>query len=102
MGDGTRASFRAPSGAIEDSYYLAIGQQSWDAGRISAPTLILRSEWDFWSRTEDPALVERHLTHARSLRNVELANATHYVHLDRPEYGGDQFLAEVTGFLAIS
>jgi pimeloyl-ACP methyl ester carboxylesterase len=99
---GTRSppSFRAPSGAIEDSFYLATGRQLWDAASISAPTLVLRSEHDFWSRPEDARLLERHLTRARTVRTVELDNATHYVHLDRPQYGRDQFLAEIARFLA--
>jgi pimeloyl-ACP methyl ester carboxylesterase len=93
------ASFRAPSGPVEDSFYLATGRRLWDAGQITARTLILRSERDFWSRPEDSRLLERGLTHASAVRNVELTGATHYVHLDRPEHGRDQFLAEVTGFL---
>ncbi|PXY29049.1 alpha/beta hydrolase [Prauserella coralliicola] len=94
------ASFRAPSGAMEDSFYLATGRQLWDASLVTARTLILRSEYDFWSRPGDADLLAEHLVHARSVRSVELAGATHYAHLDRAERGRGQFLAEVRDFLA--
>lgn len=98
---GTRspASFRAPSGAMEDSFYLATGRQLWDASMLTARTLILRSEYDFWSRRGDVALLREHLVHARAARSVELTGATHYAHLDRTERGRGQFLEEVTAFL---
>ncbi|MEU6644733.1 alpha/beta fold hydrolase [Saccharomonospora sp. NPDC046836] len=94
------ASFRAPSGALEDSFYLATGRQLWDASLITAPTLILRSEYDFWSRAEDVRLLEEHLVHAPAVRAVELAQATHFAHLDRMQRGRGQFLTEVTRFLS--
>ncbi|MGP4016615.1 alpha/beta fold hydrolase [Saccharopolyspora sp. 5N708] len=96
----TPASFRAPSGAMEDSFYLTTGRQLWDASLITASTLILRSENDFWSRPADSELLASHLVHARAVRNVQLADATHYVHLDRAERGRAQFLTEVREFLA--
>ncbi|MFI7062963.1 alpha/beta fold hydrolase [Kribbella sp. NPDC050124] len=96
----TPASFRAPSGAMEDSFYLATGRQLWDASLITARTLILRSEYDFWSRPGDVALLTDHLVHAKTVRSVRLAEATHYAHLDRAERGRAQFLTEVRSFLA--
>jgi pimeloyl-ACP methyl ester carboxylesterase len=93
-------SFRAPAGALEDSFYLASGRQLWDASLITAATLILRSERDFWSRAEDAELLREHLRHARAVRTVVIAKATHYVHLDRPEAGRARFLEEVVSFLA--
>ncbi|GLW07646.1 alpha/beta hydrolase [Microtetraspora sp. NBRC 13810] len=101
-GSRTPPSFRAPSGALEDSFHLATGRQLWDAGLITAPTLVVRSERDFWSRAQDVAMLERHLTRAAAVRSVELADATHYVHLDRAERGRDRFVAEVLGFLGAS
>ena len=95
----TPPSFRAPSGAMEDSFYLAIGRQMWDASLIGVPTLILRSERDFWSRQEDAKRLAEHLVHAPSVCQVTLREATHYVHLDRPEHGRDAFLNEVLSFL---
>ncbi|HEX2711461.1 MAG TPA: alpha/beta fold hydrolase [Candidatus Acidoferrales bacterium] len=45
--------FRSPNGALEDSFYLAIGRRLWDASFIYVPTLVLASERDFWSRPAD-------------------------------------------------
>lgn len=91
-------SFRAPSGALEDSFYLATGRQLWDASLLRSPTLFLRGERDFWSRPEDGEQLARHAIHA-PVKLVTLANATHYVHLDRPERGRDRLIAELLAFL---
>jgi pimeloyl-ACP methyl ester carboxylesterase len=92
--------FRAPSGALEDSFYLATGRQLWDASLIRAHTLVVRSERDFWSRPEDVVMLTRHLVHAPSVRAMTIPEATHFVHLDRPERGRAIFLNEVLAFLA--
>jgi pimeloyl-ACP methyl ester carboxylesterase len=60
---------------------------------------VIRSDRDFWSRPEDVDLLVQHAVHAREVRAVTLENATHFVHLDRPERGRDRFLSEVLGFL---
>ncbi|UBU09030.1 alpha/beta fold hydrolase [Nonomuraea gerenzanensis] len=101
-GTRTPPSFRAPSGAMEDSFYLATGRQLWDAGTITARTLIVRSERDFWSRPEDVTRLREHLVHAREVRSVELPEATHYVHLDRAERGRERFVREVVNFLGLA
>ena len=62
--------------------------------------LILRSGRDFWSRPEDPERLAEHLIQAPAARVVALPEATHFVHLDRPERGRERFLAEVLAFLA--
>jgi pimeloyl-ACP methyl ester carboxylesterase len=91
-------SFRAPSGAMEDSFYLATGRQLWDASLIRVPTLVIRSENDFWSRPEDVTRLAAHLVHARARMGI-IPGATHFVHLDRPERGRAQLLEEVVRFL---
>lgn len=95
----TPPSFRAPTGALEDSFYLASGRQLWDASLISGRVLIIRSERDFWSRPEDVELLREHSVHAREVQSVVLPQATHYVHLDRPKAGRARFLEEVRTFL---
>lgn len=95
----TTASFRSPLGALEDSFYLASGRQLWDASLIRTRTLYLRSERDFWSRAEDPQLFAAHATHAPEVRVIILPDATHHVHLDRPERGRARFLREVIAFI---
>lgn len=95
----TPPSFRSPCGALEDSFYLAIGRQLWDASLVTAPTLVLASERDFWSRPEDRELLRNHLVHAPRVKIVLLKGATHFVHLDRPEHGRQQLIDEVVGWV---
>jgi pimeloyl-ACP methyl ester carboxylesterase len=87
--------FRAPLGALEDSFYQACGRRLYDAGSITAPTLLLRSEHDFWSRQADLDAFTADAGRAPSVRAVTLPGATHFVHLDRPERGRDRLLAEL-------
>jgi len=63
-----------------------------------APTLVLASELDFWSRVEDQELLRSHLVHAPRVKIVVLKGATHFVHLDRPAHGRAQLLEEIAGF----
>jgi pimeloyl-ACP methyl ester carboxylesterase len=93
------AAFRSPCGAFEDSFYLATAHQLWDATLVTVPTLILVSERDFWSRPVDRENLIRDLVHAKRVKLVILPNATHFVHLDRPERGRTQLLDETTEFV---
>jgi pimeloyl-ACP methyl ester carboxylesterase len=96
------AAFRSPCGALEDSFLLATGHQLWDATHITAPTLILVSERDFWSRPIDRENLVRDLVHARRVKLVILPNATHFVHLDRPARGRTHLLDETASFIESS
>lgn len=96
----TPPSFRAPSGAMEDSYYLATGRQLWDASLVLAPTLIVRSGRDFWSRPVDAETLEAHLVHATRVERLDLPDSTHFVHLDRPERGRERLVSAIVRFLA--
>lgn len=93
-------AFRAPLGAIEDSFYQAGGRRLFDAGSITASVLVLRSSRDFWSRPEDIDAFVHDAMRAPSVRAVTLPEATHYAHLDRPEHGRDRLLKEVVEFLS--
>jgi pimeloyl-ACP methyl ester carboxylesterase len=90
--------FRSPNGALEDSFYLATGRQLWDASFIYVPTLVLAAEREFWSRPADREKIAHELVHA-SVRVVVIPNATHFVHLDRPERGRRVILHEMDRFL---
>jgi pimeloyl-ACP methyl ester carboxylesterase len=92
-------ALRAPTGAMEDSFYQAIGRQLYDASSITARVLIVRAENDFWSRPEDVQTLAQHLTHAHAVKVLEIPYATHYVHLDRPEHGRDTLVSAVQEFL---
>lgn len=78
-------AFRAPNGAMEDSFYLATGRSLWDASFVLAPTLVLASERDFWSRPADRERLKAGLVHAPRVSVVVIPETTHHVHLDRPE-----------------
>lgn len=92
-------SFRSPCGALEDSYYLAIGRQLWDASLITSPVLIVAAERDFWSRPEDRQALVADLVHCPKVRTVVIPGATHFVHLDRPARGRAQLIEEITSFV---
>lgn len=95
----TPPSFRAPNGALEDSFYLATGRQLWDAAPITGRVLLIRAANDFWSRPEDVSTLQKHLVNAAHVEVLEIPGATHFVHLDRPERGRAVFLSRVKGFL---
>ncbi len=95
----TPPSFRAPSGAMEDSFYIATGHQLWDATFVRAAVLIIASGNDFWSRPADRETLARHLVHASRVQTVVIPGATHHVHLDRAEHGRRRFLEAVLAFL---
>lgn len=93
-------SFRAPSGALEDSFYLATGRQLFEGSLLRSPTLAIRSNLDFWSRAEDVVRLQQHAVRAPRFETLAIAGATHYVHLDRPHRGRDRLFEGVLGFLA--
>ena len=92
-------SFRAPCGAMEDSFYLATGRQLWDASLITAPVLAIAGEKDFWSRPEDMQNLQADLVHSPTVRMVRIPNATHFLHLERPARGRSQLIDEVDTFV---
>ena len=58
------------------------------------------SERDFWSRPADRDLLSAHLVNAASRETLTLPDATHFVHLDRPERGREALLAKLLAFFA--
>lgn len=92
-------SFRSPSGALADSFELAIGRRQWSASALGMPVLVIRSEGDFWSRPKDAQAIVRE---AQQTELITIPNATHFVHLDRDASGRASFLSAVTRFLAPS
>src|SRR5262249_49057705 len=95
----TPPAFRAPLGALEDSFYQANGRRLYDASSISAPVLIVRGERDFWSRPEDAAAFAHDAVRARSVKIATLPGATHFVHLERAARGRDRLLDELAAFV---
>ncbi|WP_368926093.1 alpha/beta fold hydrolase [Serratia marcescens] len=94
----TPHSFRAPTGAMADSFELAMGRKQWSATALTTvPVLVIRSERDFWSRPED---VDAIMKDAPSAEKLVIPEATHFVHLDRDNAGRQRFLQGVVRFLA--
>lgn len=90
--------FRAPLGALEDSFHQACGRRLYDAGSITAPVLLIRSGADFWSRRADVEAFLADAERSPKVTAVEIPDATHFVHLDRSERGRGRLLAELTAF----
>lgn len=90
-------SFRFPSGPTADTLKLVNGRQLFDASFIRSHVLILRSEHDFWSRPADVATLRSHLTDAASVAVVQIAGASHYVHL-QPTADRQKFLDAILAF----
>jgi pimeloyl-ACP methyl ester carboxylesterase len=90
---------RVPTGPLADAFDIVRGRQSWDAGLIQAPALIVFSEHDAWSRAEDRDRLKAHLVNAGEVKVVTLAGATHYAHLDRPERGRQALIDALKPFL---
>ena len=95
-------TFRAPAGALQDSFYQATGRQLYDASLIECPTLVIAGERDFWSQPVDRDEFSRHFRRESDLRVHVVENGTHFMHLDRPEAGRAEFLREVLDFLGES
>jgi pimeloyl-ACP methyl ester carboxylesterase len=85
---------------MEDSFALATGRSLWDASFVLAPTLVIASERDFWSRPGDRDRLRAELVHAPRVSVVVIPGATHHVHLDRPERGRRILLETLLAFLA--
>jgi len=86
-----------PSGPLQDAVALSTGHKLWEASAVRVPTLVIRSELDFWSRPEDVEALRRELPHGEVLT---LPKATHLVFLDRPEHGRTVFVDALVKFLA--
>ncbi|MGE0969557.1 alpha/beta fold hydrolase [Klebsiella sp. WOUb02] len=94
----TPPGFRAPTGAMADSFELATGNKQWSAATLTTvPVLVIRSERDFWSRQEDADAIMKDAPLAEML---VIPDATHFVHLDRENAGRKLFLQGVVRFMA--
>ena len=95
-------AFRAPTGALADTYEIALGRQAWDAGLVQCRTLVLGAERDFWSRAEDRERLRAHLVNAGAVTVVMVPNATHFAHLDRAARGRSALVSALLAFLTPS
>jgi pimeloyl-ACP methyl ester carboxylesterase len=91
------ASVEVPNGPSADVAAAWSGHLPYDPGRIVAPVLIIRGEWDVVTRDADARWLWNALSHAALRRDVKLSRATHVMHL---ESARRQLYAEVATFLA--
>ncbi len=86
-----------PGGYREESFYMSEGKKYWNAGDIATPSLIIRSELDFWSRPEDIAAIDKDLGIAE--KRIVTIPGTHYLFLDRAGKGRDRLIKEIVEFV---
>jgi pimeloyl-ACP methyl ester carboxylesterase len=90
---------RVPTGPLADAFDVTTGRQTWDAGLVRSPALVVFAERDFWSRAEDRDRLQAHLVNAGRVEVVTLPGATHFAHLDRPEKGRQALIDAVKAFV---
>jgi pimeloyl-ACP methyl ester carboxylesterase len=81
---GTRVpqSVKTPGGPEADIADAWSGRFPYDPGRIRAPVLIVRGEWDVVSPDADMAWLKSALTGAAQVAEKTIPSATHLMHLE--------------------
>jgi pimeloyl-ACP methyl ester carboxylesterase len=92
-------TLRVPGGYRRESFNMAHGYQYWNARDIKVPTLIIRSQYDFWSRPIDTTAFYNDLTNAPLRKTLDLPNATHFAFLDKPDMGRDTLVDAIDAFI---
>lgn len=87
-----------PGGYREESFYMSQGRKYWTAEDINVPSLVIRTELDFWSRPDDLKAFDEDLPSTIERRIIEIPG-THYVFLDRMEKGKGVLIDEIVEFL---
>lgn len=96
----TPPTYRSPNGMLEDLYLMGCtGQKLFHASQIYCPVFIVNPEYDALCRDSDMAVLCADLYHAPQVIHWQATNTTHYLLLDRPERGRDEFLARLDRFL---
>jgi pimeloyl-ACP methyl ester carboxylesterase len=95
-GERTPRCVRVPSGPGADVQDAWHGHLMYDPHRITAPTLIIRGEWDIVSKTEDALWLFKRLDSVPLKRDILISKATHVMHLESARY---QLCSEVQNFL---
>ncbi len=92
-------SIRIPGAFRKEHFEMSQGKKFWDAKDILVPTLYVRGTLDDWSRPEDLQALHAELVNAPQKQFVVIHDATHFLHLDRPEKGRAAFIQELLVFL---
>lgn len=93
-----KTKMTVPGGYREESFYMSNGKKYWNANSITCPTLVLRTDLDFWSRPEDLIAIQRDLVNCKR-KQIKEIKGTHYVFLDRPEKGRTGLINEIVNFI---
>ncbi|MDH2344109.1 alpha/beta hydrolase [Bradyrhizobium sp. SSUT112] len=89
--------FRSPTGVLADgAEYWSVNKAIYDPGKISAPTLIIRGEWDELTPLGQSQALFGLLRNAPVRHLIEIPRATHFVEV---ETGRDVLFREVQSFL---
>ena len=99
LADATAAGIRIPGAFRKEHFEMSQGKKFWDAKDILVPTLYVRGTLDDWSRPEDLQALHAELVNAPKKQFVVMHDATHFLHLDRPEKGRAAFIQELLVFL---
>jgi branched-chain amino acid transport system substrate-binding protein len=95
-GTRTPASVEIPNGWAPDLSDSWSGHLPYDPGKITAPVLIVRGEWDTVTPDADARWLYDALVHAGLKRDVKISRGTHVMHLEESRR---QLYAEVAAFL---
>ena len=87
-----------PAGFDPDVEDLLHGKSYYDPAGITAPTLIIRGEWDTYPNNADAECLFRSLTNAPHKKYVVIGKGTHVMHLEKSRH---QLYDEVRHFLSL-
>lgn len=89
---------KTPGGFRKESFYMAGGRKYWDAKDITVPTLIIRSDKDFWSRPIDVDTFYDELANAPNKKKLTIAGG-HFLFLDYRGNGRRRLLIAINNFV---
>lgn len=93
----TPPKFRSPTGVVADGVqYWRANKAIYDPGKISAPTLLIRGEWDEVTPLNETQALFALLRNAPVRKLVEIPRASHFIEV---ETGRDALFREVQSFL---
>jgi pimeloyl-ACP methyl ester carboxylesterase len=75
-------SVQVPGGPLADAQAASAGMLPYDPAQVTAPTLIVRGEWDHWPTDADAQWLFGALVNAAVRRDVKIARGTHVMHLE--------------------
>lgn len=90
---------KVPGGYRKESFYMAHGRQYWNARQIMVSVLLIRSEFDFWSRPADLTAFYNDLVNAPLKKQLTIKEASHFVFLDKAGKGRDILLNAISSFI---